>query len=91
MGRLGATLLRQFAAEGSVTLQDNSEGLSLTAGRLVYERERQLLAIYGAHQQKARIVIQRPGQFPRQVAAERLFYNLQTGQGEVSKPVLNSR
>lgn len=92
MGRLGASLLQHFTAEGSVTLDDSGEGLSLTAGRVVYERDRRLLAVYGSSHLNARVIIQRPGRLPNQYAAERFFYDVEKNQIEqVFKPSLKSR
>jgi len=92
MGRLGASLLQHFAAEGTVTLEDSGEGLMLSAGRVVYERDRRLLAVYGSHQQDARIIIQTPGRLPNQFSAERFFYDVEKNQIEqVVKPSLKSR
>ena len=91
MGRLSSDRLRQFQATGSVSLQDFTEGLSLTAGRVVYEQQRKILAIYGTLQSKAHIVTQRPGRLPNQVSAERLFFNLSTGRVEATKPAVKAR
>jgi hypothetical protein len=83
MGRLSSDRLRQFQAAGSVVLQDQVEGLSLTADSVIYERPRQILAISGTKQRKAHIVTQKPGKLPNQVTTERLFYNLATGKLEL--------
>ncbi len=83
MGRLSSDRLRQFQASGSVVLQDQVEGLSVTADSVVYERPRQILAISGSKQRKAQIITQKPGRLPNQVATERLFYNLATGKLEL--------
>ncbi len=91
MGRLSADRLKQFRATGSVVLQDESEGLSLTADRLIYWKDRELLGIYGSPRRRARIVTQKPGQLPHQATVERLFYNLATRKLEVSKPGLKAR
>ncbi len=91
MGRLSSDRLRQFQASGSVTLQDFTEGLSLTADRVIYEKQRKILAIYGTLQRKAHIVTQKPGRLPNQISAERLFFNLSTGRVEVSKPAVKAQ
>lgn len=91
MGRLSAEKLRQFRAIGNVTLQDQSEGLALTSHDLTYQRERSLLIVQGSAERKAHIVIQRPGEFPRDVTVERFFYNLKTKAVEVSKPEMKGR
>ncbi len=83
MGRLSSDRLRQFQASGSVVLQDQVEGLSVTADSVIYERPRQILAISGTKQRKAHIVTQKPGKLPNQVTTERLFYNLATGKLEL--------
>lgn len=83
MGRLSSDRLRQFQAAGSVVLQDQVEGLSVTADSIIYERPRQILAIAGTKQRKAHIVTQKPGKLPNQVTTERLFYNLATGKLEL--------
>ncbi len=91
MGRLSADRLKRFHAKGSVVLQDESEGLSLTADRLIYWKDRELLGIYGSPRRRAHIVTRKPGQLPNQVSVERLFYSLATRKLEVSKPGLNTR
>ena len=83
MGRLSSDRLRQFQAAGSVILQDQVEGLFVTADSIIYERPRQILAISGSKQRKAHIVTQKPGKLPNQVTTERLFYNLATGKLEL--------
>jgi hypothetical protein len=82
-GRLSAAHLRQFQASGSVVLQDEVEGLSVTADSVVFERPRQLLAISGSKLREAVIITQKKGKLPNQVATERLFYNFATGQLEL--------
>jgi hypothetical protein len=92
MGRLGAALLQHFAAEGAVQLEDTGEGISLGAGRVVYERDRRLLAVYGSPSKNAQIILQRPGRLPTQFSAERFFYDVEKDQIEqVVKPSLRSR
>jgi lipopolysaccharide export system protein LptA len=83
MGRLSSDRLRQFRALGTVVLRDEVERLSLTAEEIVYERPRKILLIHGTKQRKAQIIKQSSGRLPDQVSAERLFYNLATGQIEV--------
>ncbi|MHC4697566.1 MAG: hypothetical protein ACYTFA_12575 [Planctomycetota bacterium] len=84
MGRLSAGLLRQFQANGSVEIQDETEGLHLTADRVVYERERDILAIHGTPQREAQIWVQKPGELPTNVKSARMFYDVQTGRVEAS-------
>ena len=91
IGRLSSQRLEQFQATGSVVLQDQSEGLSLTADNVIYWKSRSLLAIYGSPSRKAHIVKQKPGKAPSQASAERLFYNLTTGDWELMQPSLKSR
>jgi len=91
MGRLSAGRLEQFQASGAVRLQDVSEGLSLASDRVVFWKDRNLLAIYGSPRRKAHIVKQRPGQLPHQVSVEHLFYNLTTGEWELSQPRITTR
>ncbi|MGB2984976.1 MAG: hypothetical protein WBE26_03755, partial [Phycisphaerae bacterium] len=91
MGRLSADQLRQFQASGSVMLQDQAEGLWLTAEDVIYEQQRKILVIHGTPQRKAHIITQKPGQLPNRVTVERLFYNLATGRVELSSPTLNAR
>ena len=91
MGRLSSDRLKQFHAKGNVRLQDQSEGLSLMADRVVYWRDRDILAVYGSPQLKARMMVQKPGRLPTQVSGERLFYNLSTGYAELVKPELKTR
>ncbi len=83
MGRLSSDRLRQFRAFGTVALRDEVDRLTLNADEITYERPRKILLIRGDHQRKAQIVKQSPGKLPEQVSAERLFYNLATGQIEV--------
>ena len=85
MGRLSADRLRQFHASGSVRLQDPTEGLSLTASDVVYEKDRDLLLVQGDTRRTAHIVLQRPGQFPREYVAERFSYNLKTNRAEAAR------
>lgn len=85
MGRLSAERLRQFHASGQVSLQDATEGISLTAGDVVYERERDLLIVQGENGRAAHIVMQKPGEFPRETVTERFVYDLKTGRGEAVK------
>lgn len=86
IGRLSAAGLRQFEASGTVQLQDETEGLSVLADRIVFERTRQILSIDANEPRKARLVKQQPGQLPYQVTVNRLVYNLATGQVELSQP-----
>ena len=86
MGRLSASDLRQFEASGAVQLQDETEGLSILADRIVFERARRILSIDANEPRKARLVKQQPGQLPYQVTVSRLVYNLATGQVELSQP-----
>ncbi|UCE60927.1 MAG: hypothetical protein JSU63_04080 [Phycisphaerales bacterium] len=79
MGRLSAAQLGQFQASGSVEIRDETEGLTVSAGRVVYERGRDLLAIYGTPQRRAQIVVQKPGELPKHVQTERMFYDLKQG------------
>lgn len=91
MGRLSADRLKQFQAKDTVMLQDQSEGLSLMADRVVYWKDRNVLAVHGSPHRKARIMVQKPGRLPTQVSGERLFYNLSTGYAELIKPELKTR
>jgi hypothetical protein len=86
MGAMNAAKLTQFQATGSVSLQDPYEGLFVNADRIVYWKNREVLAIHGNSQRRAHIVTQKEGQLPNQVSVERLFYNLNTGQLELGKP-----
>ena len=91
MGRLSAGRLWRFQASDGVTLEDSAEGLSLIADRVIYEKERSLMAVYGSPRRKARIVIQKPGKFPQDISAERFFYNLATRSVEAAAPVVRRR
>ncbi len=88
MGRLSTTQLRQFHASGQVRLQDQTEGLSLTASDLTFERERELLIIQG---QPARIIQQRQGQLPVDATVKRAFYNLRTKRLESEQAIIRGR
>ncbi len=90
MGRLSSDRLRQFQASGSVVLQDQVKGLSVTADRIVYERPQQVLAIFGSRDRKAHIIKQEPGRLPHQVSTERLVYNLTTGKMELVRTSVKS-
>jgi len=79
MGGLSAERLRQFQATGSVQLQDETEKLSLLADRVVFERDREILAIYGTQTRPAQILQRRKGQARGTIKVERAFYNLATG------------
>jgi hypothetical protein len=91
MGRLSAERLQQFQASGSVVLQDQSEGLSVTADRVVYWKDRNLLGVYGTPYHKAYIVQQKPGRLPTQASVERLFYRLGTQEMELARWALRAR
>ncbi|MCH7884334.1 MAG: hypothetical protein IIC01_03705 [Planctomycetes bacterium] len=91
LGRISAPSLRRFQADGSVVLQDSSEGLALWADRLVYEQARDILAIYGSPLRKARIITKKPGKLPSQMTVDRLIYNLTTGEAELLNPLATGR
>jgi hypothetical protein len=90
-GGLSADRLKQFQASGSVVLQDQSEGISLTADRVVFWKDRNVLGIYGTPRRSAHIVTQKPGQLPNQLSVERLFYNLGSKNWRLSKAALKTR
>ncbi len=73
---LNARNLRQFKAAGNVTLQDQVEGIAISATDLTFERERKVLVIQGTEYDQAHIVLQRPGRFPLELSTKRAFYNL---------------
>ncbi len=91
MGGLSAGRLRQFQALGNVQLQDPVERLWLSAESLGFERDRELLAVHGSQSRKARIVLQRTGEYPQDYSAERFFYNLATKVIETSEPLYKGR
>ncbi len=91
MGRLSSERLSQFHAEGAVRLQDESEGLYLTAARLIYWKARETLAIHGSPGQKAHIVLRRAGELPTQMSVYRFLYNLTTGLELAAGPRVRSR
>ncbi len=91
MGRLSAERLRQFHAQGTVTLQDQAERLWLTADEVVYEQQRRILVIHGRPHRRAHIIMNEPGQLPNQVTAERLLLNLDTRRIEASNSTINVR
>jgi lipopolysaccharide export system protein LptA len=90
-GRLSADHLRQFHAAGSVTLQDQVEGLSVTADSIVFEKPRQLLAIAGNRERKATIITQKKGKLPNQISTERLYYNLAIGKLELMQTTVKGQ
>lgn len=91
LGRLSAGQLRQFQASGNVVLRDESEGLSLTAERVVFWKDSNLLGIFGTPNRKAVIITQKPGQLPNQAAVEHVYYSLTTGLKEVSQAEAKGR
>ncbi|MCH8967455.1 MAG: hypothetical protein IID43_07225, partial [Planctomycetes bacterium] len=91
MGGLSAAGLRQFQAKGDVKLNDAGIGLWLSALRVVYEKDRNLLAIHGSDRQPARIVQQRQGELPTDIQARRFYYNTKTGGIEASGPTFRGR
>jgi lipopolysaccharide export system protein LptA len=86
MGRISSDRLRRFRANGRVALREEVDQFSLNAEEVIYERPRKILLIHGAPQRKAQLIRQRPGKLPDQMAAERIFYNLETGKIEISRP-----
>lgn len=88
VGRISTNALRQFQASGNVTLQDQSEGLSLWSDRLIYERPRRLLQIFGTDYRKAKIIKETANKMPYQLSAKHIFYNLGTGEIEVLGPTV---
>ncbi len=77
-GRISADRLKQFQASGSVTLEDLSLGLWLSADRLTYERDRDLLVIRGTLNQPAKINRQDADGSHTAAEATILFYNIKT-------------
>lgn len=90
MGRISSDRLRRFQANGHVTLREEVDQFSLNAAEVAYERQRKTLFIHGSAQRKAQLVRQRPGKLPDQMAAERIFYNLETGKIEISGPQIKT-
>ncbi len=83
MGGLSSDQLRQFQASRSVTLQDQTAYLpEVTADRIVYERDRNILSIFGAPGREARIVRQKPGEAPSISKVQRAFYDLENNRLE---------
>lgn len=91
LGALGTSSMRRFEAAGAVALQDEVEGLALWTDRLVFEQERQILAIYGSALRQARLVLQTPGKAPRDLRADRMIYELSTGEVELIRPLATGR
>lgn len=90
MGRISSDRLHQFRANGKVVLREEVEQFSLNADEITYERPRKILLIHGTPREKAQLVRQRPGRLPDQMAAERIFFNLETGKIEISRPTLKT-
>ncbi len=86
MGRISSDRLRRFRAHGNVVLREEVDQFSLHAEDVTYERPRKTLMILGAAPRKAQLTRQRPGKLPDQMAAERIFYNLETGKIQISRP-----
>jgi hypothetical protein len=91
MGRISADRLKQFQASKSVTLQDMSLGLWLSADRLTYERDRDLLEIRGTLSQPAKINIQDASGSYTATEAALLFYNIRTQKIEGTSARLRGR
>ncbi|RME39518.1 MAG: hypothetical protein D6788_05250 [Planctomycetota bacterium] len=91
MGGLRSERIKQFQAEGTVALQDQGEGLSLKADRVVYWKDRNGLAVYGTRRRPARIVLVKPNRLPQQATVEKLFYNFETGRLELFGADLKGR
>jgi hypothetical protein len=91
MGQISAGALRQFDARGAVQLQDESEGLTLWASQVIYERPRQILVIHGSPQQRARIIKSEPGRLPTQLTVVQLNYDLATGKFQILDPGLTGQ
>jgi lipopolysaccharide export system protein LptA len=77
LGRISAERLRQFQADGSVSLEDSTEGIWLNADHLTYERERELLDLRG---QPAQITKLDERGNPTTVQTEIITYDLKTNQ-----------
>lgn len=88
LSSMSAQRLRQFRSSGKVTLQDRQPNLSLalTADEVIYERDRDLLAIYGEESSPAHLVTQKPKELPRDVNFLRAFYRLSANELEVTAP-----
>ncbi|MFQ5495602.1 MAG: hypothetical protein ACE5EX_09505, partial [Phycisphaerae bacterium] len=91
LGGLRSDRLRQFEATGSVSLQDSTENLYVTADRVVYWKDSELLGIFAHGDRRAHISKKPPGQLPNQVSVKRMFYNLRTGELEAAKPAMDAR
>ena len=91
MGRLSADRIRRFQAHGNVELQDPAQGLWLSAIRVIYENDRNLLAIHGSQRLPAHIIQRRRGEFPVDIRAKRFYYNTSTGKIEASGPIWHGR
>lgn len=90
MGRISSDRLRRFRAAGRVALREEVDQFSLAADEVTYERPRQTLLINGVPNRKAQLIRQRPGKLPDQMAAERIYFNLETGKIEISGPHIRS-
>ena len=90
MGRISSDRLHRFRANGRVVLREEVEQFSLNAEEITYERPRKVLLIHGSPFRKAQLIRQRPGKLPDQMAAERIFYSLETGKIEISRPRLTT-
>ena len=86
MGRISSDRLRRFRANGRVALREEVDQFSLNAEEVIYERPRKILLIHASPNRKAQLIRRRPGKLPDQMAAERIFYNLETGKIEISRP-----
>ncbi len=96
MGRLSAQGVRQFRAAGNVDLQDIRSKLtmSLKADEIVYERDRDLLAIHGLESKPAHMITLREKGSSTEKEAPvhskflRAFYEISTNKLEVTTPIV---
>lgn len=92
MGKISSDRLRQFQATGSVVLEDPMEGLSLSGDSVAFEKDRSLLAIHGSSTRPARVILQKPGEYPQDITTQRCFYNFATHSIELaSQPTMRRR
>jgi hypothetical protein len=90
MGRISSDRLHRFRANGNVELREEVEQFSLNAEEITFERPRKILLIHGSPIRKAQLIRRQAGKLPDQMAAERIFFNLETGKIEISRPTLRT-
>ncbi len=91
LGRLSSDRLRQFLARGRVLLEATSHNLSLSADSVNFDKDRMQLSAHGSTPKRARILVQKPGEYPQDYSAEWFVYDLAKRSVQAPKPVFEGR